>query len=151
MKNEMQKTLDVMTREFGVSLRMVLERHGVEKEVGFALQMFTYGEEGTLSYTSSAQRSDMIRVLRECADVIEKGGQSEVDRIIRARLQQWEDQLREEQATPVIAVALQTHDGKNGKLKIIKCPEIDDGGIVHLLEHCKFILMAGEKGIHGSH
>jgi hypothetical protein len=151
MKNKMQERLDLMTRELGASVGMVLKRGGMEKAVGFALQVFTYGKDGLVSYTSSAQRSDMIRVLRECADVIENGAQSEIDRIIRARLQEFEDKLHEVQATPVFAVALRTEDGRNGLLEVVKCPEIENEGLIHLLEHCKFILKTPTKGVDASH
>jgi hypothetical protein len=32
---------------------------------GFTLFIFSYGEGGTLTYTSSAQREDMLKVLQE--------------------------------------------------------------------------------------
>ena len=32
---------------------------------GFALELFTFGEGGSLFYTSNARREDMIRMLRE--------------------------------------------------------------------------------------
>jgi hypothetical protein len=152
MSNGRQESLEVMAKELGAILRNVLKEEGIEKEVGFALQMFTYGDQGELSYTSSAQRPDMIRVLRECADVIEKGGQSKVDRIIRSRLQQLEDTLHKKQAMPVFTVAFETQNGKySGKLELIKCPEIDSKGMIHLLEHCKFILKTPVKGVDASH
>lgn len=40
---------------------------------GFALVLFTFGEGGFLTYMSNAQRADMVKALRECADKIETG------------------------------------------------------------------------------
>jgi len=39
--------------------------------VGFALLMFDFGEGGQMTYVSNAQRDDMVRALRECADTVE--------------------------------------------------------------------------------
>ncbi len=38
---------------------------------GFALVTFTFGEGGYVSYISNAEREDMVRALRECADKLE--------------------------------------------------------------------------------
>ena len=40
-------------------------------EVGFALLVFTFGEEGFSTYVSNARREDMIKALRENADRLE--------------------------------------------------------------------------------
>lgn len=39
--------------------------------VAFALVTFTVGDAGYAGYVSSGNRTDMIKALRECADVIE--------------------------------------------------------------------------------
>jgi hypothetical protein len=41
--------------------------------VGFALLMFDFGEGGNLAYLSNAQRSDMIKTLREFIEKLEGG------------------------------------------------------------------------------
>lgn len=43
---------------------------------GFALLAFSYGEGGYLTHVSSCEREDLIKVLRETADVLERGGMS---------------------------------------------------------------------------
>ena len=40
-------------------------------QVGFALLVFTFGEEGFSTYVSNANREDMIKALRENADRLE--------------------------------------------------------------------------------
>jgi len=40
-------------------------------EAGFALLVFDYGPRGSMTYTSSAQRSDMIKALRELISRLE--------------------------------------------------------------------------------
>ena len=39
---------------------------------GFALLIFSFGEQGFMNWVSNAQRADMIKALRECADRLEK-------------------------------------------------------------------------------
>ena len=42
--------------------------------IGFALLLFEFGDAGTWStYISNAQRDDMIKALRECANNLEAG------------------------------------------------------------------------------
>ena len=41
--------------------------------VGFALLFFTWGEGGWSTYVSNAEREDMVKALRECADNLEHG------------------------------------------------------------------------------
>ena len=43
-------------------------------EVGFALVVFDYGEKGSMAYAASAQRLDVVSMLRECADKIAHDG-----------------------------------------------------------------------------
>jgi len=38
---------------------------------GFALLVFSFGEHGYLTHVSNAQREDLVKVLRETADVLE--------------------------------------------------------------------------------
>lgn len=38
------------------------------EDIGFTLFLFTYGEDGNLFYISSAQREDMINVVKEWLD-----------------------------------------------------------------------------------
>ena len=38
---------------------------------GFTLVLYSYGENGVMTYLSSGQREDCIKMLRECADKIE--------------------------------------------------------------------------------
>lgn len=40
--------------------------------IGFGLVLFSFGEDGFLTYISNAQREDMVKALRECADKIEQ-------------------------------------------------------------------------------
>lgn len=42
---------------------------------GFALVLFTFGDDGFATYISNADRDGMIKALRECADTIELGTQ----------------------------------------------------------------------------
>ena len=41
--------------------------------VGFALLLFSFGKDGDVVVTSNADRDDMVRALRECADRFENG------------------------------------------------------------------------------
>lgn len=41
------------------------------KGYGFALLVFKFGKAGTTNYISNAEREDMVKALRECADRIE--------------------------------------------------------------------------------
>lgn len=45
----------------------------IPKWAGFTLLIFEYGDGGSLTYISSAERSAMVETLRECADKIEGG------------------------------------------------------------------------------
>lgn len=38
---------------------------------GFAVLCFSFGENGFMNWVSNAQRQDMIKALRECADKLE--------------------------------------------------------------------------------
>ena len=40
---------------------------------GFALLAFSFGERGYLTHVSNCNRQDLVRVLRETADVLEAG------------------------------------------------------------------------------
>lgn len=44
----------------------------VPKGWGFTVLCFSWGENGFMNYVSNAERDDMIKALRECADKIEK-------------------------------------------------------------------------------
>jgi len=43
---------------------------------GFCLVSFSFGPGGYLTYVSNANRSDMVKALRECADVLERNAES---------------------------------------------------------------------------
>jgi hypothetical protein len=43
---------------------------------GFALLMFSFGEDGFLTHVSNANRADLVKLLRECADVLSRGADS---------------------------------------------------------------------------
>jgi hypothetical protein len=43
---------------------------------GFAVLCFSFGENGFMNYVSNAERQDMIKALRECADQIENNRDS---------------------------------------------------------------------------
>ena len=43
---------------------------------GFALLVFSFGEGGYLTHVSSAERADLVKLLRECADVLDANGDS---------------------------------------------------------------------------
>lgn len=43
---------------------------------GFALLVFSFGEESYLTHVSNANRVDLVKTLRECADVLEAHGGS---------------------------------------------------------------------------
>jgi hypothetical protein len=45
--------------------------HLYGKQMGFALIIFEFSDVGIGDYISNAQRSDMIKALRECADRLE--------------------------------------------------------------------------------
>jgi hypothetical protein len=40
---------------------------------GFCLLLFDWGEKGNLTYLANCKRENMMRILREAADQIEKG------------------------------------------------------------------------------
>lgn len=44
---------------------------GLEERVGYALILFDFGEEGNLAYASNADRSDMIKTLKEMIKKLE--------------------------------------------------------------------------------
>jgi len=46
--------------------------HDLPKGIGFALLVFEFGTNGLLTWISNAQRADMVKSLRECADKLEK-------------------------------------------------------------------------------
>lgn len=48
-------------------------REAVGKDAGFALFVFDWDEKGWLTYMSNAERSDMVRVLREHLERMEAG------------------------------------------------------------------------------
>lgn len=43
---------------------------------GFALLVFSFGEGGYLTHVSNADRADLVRLLRECADVLSRNADS---------------------------------------------------------------------------
>ena len=43
----------------------------VPKGFGFAVLVFSFGEKGFMNWVSNAQRQDMVKALRECADKLE--------------------------------------------------------------------------------
>ena len=43
---------------------------------GFALLAFSFGEGGYLTYVSNAERSDIVKALRECAAKLERNADS---------------------------------------------------------------------------
>lgn len=45
-------------------------------DYGFALLVFSFGPGGFLTHVSNADRSDMVKVLRECADVLDRHADS---------------------------------------------------------------------------
>lgn len=47
-------------------------KHGT-KQLGFALLMFDFGSEGTMTYVSNAERADMVKALYECAATLLAG------------------------------------------------------------------------------
>jgi len=49
------------------------------QKYGFALLVFPFNSPGTANYISNARRDDMIKALREKADILEKGGDICVD------------------------------------------------------------------------
>ena len=67
MKPSKQQYLEAICRNLAPAIDAQLD----ERE-GFALLLFDFGEKGSLAYISNAQRRDMIRALRECADELEK-------------------------------------------------------------------------------
>ena len=60
------RMLEAQARDLGVRIGQSLP-----EGVGFTLLVFTYGDGGWLPYLSSAQRSDMIRTLREALAKLE--------------------------------------------------------------------------------
>ena len=54
------ETLRQMAADFDAFLQ---EEHG--EKLGFAILLFTFGEEGNLQYISNADRTDMIAMMRE--------------------------------------------------------------------------------------
>ncbi len=55
----------------GMKLIGQLLKEMLPQGVGFALLTFEFNNPGLANYISSAQREDMIKALRECADRIE--------------------------------------------------------------------------------
>jgi hypothetical protein len=47
--------------------------HALPPGYGFALLVFSFGEGGYLTHVSNAQRADLVKTLRECADTMEAG------------------------------------------------------------------------------
>lgn len=43
----------------------------VPEGYGFAVLVFSWGEQGFMNWVSNAQRTDMVKALRECADKLE--------------------------------------------------------------------------------
>lgn len=66
------KEMEKKCREIGQSIGDRLQSSGY-RGIGFALLLFDFGPGGFSTYISNAQRADMIKALREQADVLEKG------------------------------------------------------------------------------
>lgn len=45
---------------------------GLPVGYGFALLVFSYGDGGYLTHVSSCEREDLVKLLRECADVLSR-------------------------------------------------------------------------------
>ncbi len=43
---------------------------------GFALLVFSFGEAGYLTHVSNCERTDLVKILRECADVLDRNADS---------------------------------------------------------------------------
>lgn len=68
MANEIKtismESLEDEARELAVTLDHGLQdRHG--QRIGFALILFTFGDSGSLTWISNAQRGDMIKAMEE--------------------------------------------------------------------------------------
>ena len=60
-------------RSIAEGMNQLIHKHFNEK-VGFAVLLFPFNKPGLSNYVSNAERSDMIKTLREAADRIEKNG-----------------------------------------------------------------------------
>lgn len=65
---------DEIMRALGDAIKAV-----IPENFGFALVIFPFSKPGTANYISNARREDMIKALREKADILEKGGDIETD------------------------------------------------------------------------
>lgn len=59
------KELEKTCREIGHIIGDVANKGYDGKKVGFALLMFDFGEGGNMTYTSNAEREDMIKAMKE--------------------------------------------------------------------------------------
>ena len=60
------RDLENRAREVGIMLRGIMP-----EGVGFAFLMFTFGDDGWMTYASNAERADMIKALNEMVEKLE--------------------------------------------------------------------------------
>lgn len=61
------QNLEQTCRGIGNIVGQAIDRQYGKKKVGFALLLFDFGERGSMTYISNAQRQDMVKALYECA------------------------------------------------------------------------------------
>ena len=66
----MRATLEEAERKTGEIGKLIGSQ--MPKGYGFALLLFSFGDDGFMNWVSNAQRPDMIKALRETADRLEK-------------------------------------------------------------------------------
>ena len=67
MSREPLERAEQTAKEIGRQIKSVLPTG-----YGFTLILYSYGGPGVMTYLSSGERADCIKMLRECADKIEK-------------------------------------------------------------------------------
>ena len=72
MTPQTRRLLESVAQQIGGRVGDSIEGTGLEKQVGFCLLLFTW-EPGFLTHVSNGDRADVAKMLREYADVLERG------------------------------------------------------------------------------